>query len=287
MVHKYGITLAATSSPERLSARLEAIFHGVHPEADAQFIPMLVGLVDRLFSGRDDRYNAIDMAYHNIEHTFQTALCLARMYAGRADVPGLAPLEPSDFRRALAAMLFHDTGYLKSRGDTQGTGAKYTFVHEQRSAELATAMLSEIGWPEKELDAIRLFILCTGPSSRPDRLPFRTPVDVELGAMVCTADFLGQMSDPNYLKKLPELFREFEEAYDVRGLKEEKRPFHSPRELLEKTPEFWRDFVLPKLIGECREVYRYLAVPPCSGENPYIRAVETHLASLSSGDVAA
>jgi hypothetical protein len=248
---------------------------------------MLVGMVDRLFGGRDERYNAIDMAYHNIEHTFQTALCLARMYAGRADVTELVPLAPSDFRRALAAMLFHDTGYLKSRGDSQGTGAKYTFIHEQRSTELATAMLSEIGWPESELESIRLFILCTGPTSRPDRLPFKTSIDAELGAMVCTADFLGQMSDPNYIKKLPGLFSEFEEAYDVRGLTEELRPFHSPRELLEKTPTFWRSFVLPKLSGECRAVYRYLAVPPCSGENPYIRAVETHLSSLSAGDVAA
>src|SRR5947209_6540162 len=100
MVHQYGITLAETSTPARLSARLEEIFHDAHPGADAKFIPMLVGMVDRLLSGRDARYGAIDMAYHNIEHTFQTALCLGRMYAGRAEVPGLDPMQPDDFRRA-------------------------------------------------------------------------------------------------------------------------------------------------------------------------------------------
>lgn len=282
MISQYAITLEDTATPARLSAGLEGIFRRVHPGADCGFIAPLVEEVRALFAGEDPRYDAIDMAYHDFEHTLQTALCLARMMEGRAMSAALPAFSPGDFRRALAAMLFHDTGYLKARGDGPGTGAKYTFVHESRSAELAAGELRKQGWPEAELTAIRLFILCTGPSSRPDRQPFGNEVDAELGAMVCTADFLGQMSDPHYVKKLPALYREFEEAYAVRGIPPEMRPFVSAEDLLAKTPAFWRNFVLPKLSEQCRSVYRYLARPPNSVCNPYLDAVERHLLDLAS-----
>lgn len=98
--------------------------------------------------------------------------------------------------------------------------------------------------------------------------------------MVCTADFLGQMSDPNYLKKLPALYREFEEAYETRGLPHELRPFSSYEDLRAKTPSFWRHFVLPKLTCECREAYRYLMLPGIG--NPYLDAVAVHMRRIEA-----
>jgi len=38
-------------------------------------------------------------------------------------------LSVRDFELAMAAVLLHDTGYLKLRSDREGTGAKYTLVH--------------------------------------------------------------------------------------------------------------------------------------------------------------
>ena len=284
MIPPYRISLDETATPARLISVLEATFARVHPGAPFGFIRTLVSRVELLFRGGDGRHEAIDMAYHNLEHTLQTALCLARMYEGRMGERARAPYAPDDFRRALAAMLYHDTGYLKDSGDHDGTGAKYTFVHEARSADLAAQELAELGWCARDITAVRLFIQCTGPSSRPDRQPFENDRDAELGAMVCTADFLGQMSDPNYLRKLPALYREFEEAYAVRGLPHELRPFSSFDDLLGKTPAFWRHFVLPKLTTECREVYRYLAVP--GGDNPYLDAVADHLHTITAGRAA-
>ena len=55
----------------------------------------------------------------------------------------------------ILAILLHDTGYLKKRNDTDGTGAKYTVVHVTRSAEFAAQLLAEKGFPEAEIRAGR------------------------------------------------------------------------------------------------------------------------------------
>lgn len=279
MVSPYRISLEATATTGRLRAELESLFHRVHPGAEAGFIGDLLSRVESLFTLGGEEFEPIDMAYHDLGHTWQTVLCLARMYEGRATT-SKEPLTPGDFRRALAAMAYHDTGYLKSRGDHAGSGAKYTFVHEGRSAELARRELTKDGWSADDVESVALFILCTGPSSHPNRLPFRNGCDAELGAMVCTADFLGQMSDPEYLKKLPALYAEFVEAYDEQGIPPEARPFASFCDLWRKTPDFWSHFVLPKLMRECCAVCRYLDL--ADGTNPYLAAVETHVRNASA-----
>lgn len=276
----YDIGPADTATADRLIVLVRGIFSRVHPGCDDAFVAGLVGRVEALFAGRDGRRRAIDMAYHDFEHTMQTTLCLARIYEGAAGEPG-ADFRAEDFRCALAAMLYHDTGYLKSAGDSEGTGAKFTFVHETRSAWLAAEELAEMGWSESEVSLVRLLIFCTGPASRPDRVPFANVREKLLGSMVCSADFLGQMSDPAYPKKLPALFREFEEAYEMLNVPKAARPFASVEDLIARTPVFWRDFVLPKLTRECGDVWRFLATP--DGRNPYREAVEARLRELAAG----
>lgn len=281
MDSSYQISPDDTATTALLKARLEATIARVHPGEDAGFVGVLLARVEGLFRGADGAFEPIDMAYHNLDHTWQTALCLARMYEGacRADASRLVI---GDFRRALAAMVYHDTGYLKSRGDRQGTGAKFTFVHERRSAELAVRDLSGMGWSGDEVESVAQFIRCTGPSSRPDRLVFRDTTDAMLGAMVCTADFLGQMSDPGYLRKLPALYAEFLEAYRSQGIPPEARPFASFADLWRKTPAFWANFVMPKLRRECAAVYRHLETG--AGRNPYLEAVAAHMAVVVATD---
>lgn len=281
MIPPYVISLADTVTTAAVSGALTAAFGRVHPEQDSRFIHDMVVRVEALFRGDDLAFEPIDMAYHNLEHTWQTAICLVRMYEGRAALVD-RPVAARDFRRALAAMLYHDTGYLKEKGDRSGSGAKYTFVHESRSAALATRELLGAGWPESDVESVAQFIRCTGPMSRPDRLTFANSTDAELGAMVCTADFLGQMSDPAYLTKLPALYAEFVEAYETRGILHDARPFASFDELWRKTPAFWEHFVLPKLHHECGAVYRYLATS--DGRNPYLEAVEAHMRTVVASD---
>ena len=46
-------------------------------------------------------------------------------------------LNPRLFELAVAAVLLHDSGYLKLRSDNVGTGAKYTYCHVLRSCSFA------------------------------------------------------------------------------------------------------------------------------------------------------
>jgi hypothetical protein len=98
--------------------------------------------------------------------------------------------------------------------------------------------------------------------------------------MVATADYLGQMADPDYPAKLPALFEEFEEANNFSRVPFETRPFRSAKELMAKTTGFWRGFTLPKLDADYEGIYRVLAQP--DGHNPYLEAVETNLVRIAA-----
>ncbi len=93
-----------------------------------------------------------------------------------------------------------------------------------------------------------------------------------------TADYLAQMSAPDYVEKLPALFKEFLEAFEFEQVPMEKRPYHNLRQLLEKTPGFWSNLVRPMLDFEAGGVYRYLST--AGQPNSYLLAVEANLAEV-------
>ena len=96
--------------------------------------------------------------------------------------------------------------------------------------------------------------------------------------LLVTADYLAQISAPDYLDKLPRLYQEFQESFDHNRIPLDQRPYRSARELLEKTPSFWTDYVLPVLNEKVGGVYRYLAPP--GQPNPYIEAAEANVAEV-------
>ena len=104
--------------------------------------------VARLFSGDYPGYQAMDTAYHDITHTLQATLCLVELIFQRHETNVRPRIGPDDFRCALVAVLFHDIGFLKEAGDLEGTGAKYTHLHEQRSCDFARAFLERRGWAD-------------------------------------------------------------------------------------------------------------------------------------------
>ena len=59
----------------------------------------------------------------------------------------------------------------------------------------------------------------------------------------------------------------------------EKRPYHTVRELLEKTPGFWSNYVRPMLDFEAGGVYRYLTT--AGQPNTYLLAVEANMAEVN------
>jgi len=256
------------------------------PRRTPSLLPRLFSDVDAMFAGHYLDYQAIDTPYHDLEHTLQVTWCLAQMLAGRHQV-GIEPrLNERQFELAIAAALLHDTGYLKMRADLEGTGAKYTFTHVLRSCAVASSYLPSIGVSLDELDGVLGAIRCTNSSTRIRRLYFQHPIEGLVGCAVATADYLGQMSVPNYLEELPRLFAEFNESDNFAGVPPEQRHFHTAEELIAQTPEFWRTSVMPKLDNELLGLYRFLAKPYPDGPNQYMEAVNRNIALVSAAATA-
>jgi hypothetical protein len=274
-----------TKNVSAVAKATQAALRRMFPERDSPFIMRVFTDVDAMFDGRYLDYQKIDTPYHDLEHTLQVTLCCADMLAGRHEA-GIEPrMNARQFELAVAAALLHDTGYLKMRADLEGTGAKYTFTHVLRSCAVASSYLPTIGVSLEELDGVLGAIRCTNPTTQIRRLHFQHPIEGIVGCAVATADYLGQMSAPNYLGELPHLFAEFEESDNFAGVPAEQRLYHSVDELIAKTPTFWRTSVLPKLDAELLGLYRFLAHPYPDGINPYIEAVNQNIASITAAAV--
>lgn len=245
---------------------------------DAQ-IDEYMDTVESLFNGQYPEYQAMDTAYHDIGHTLQATLCLVELIHHR-QVSGAVPqVSANDFSRGLVAILFHDIGYLKKAGDCEGSGAKYGHLHEQRSCEFARALLEKRGSPNDDITFVENLISATGARVDVSRIPFRSHIERLLGQAVCTADYIGQISDPHYPDRLESLFGEFVESYRYQQIPREDWPFKSYKTLLRRTPAFWEKFVRPKLDSECGGLWRYLE-HPVTGDNPYMASVERNLATI-------
>ncbi len=233
-----------------VQSEVESIFSGLFPQADASFVARSFGWADDWFNGRYPGYLPIDAKYHDLEHTMQGTLCLARLLRGR-HFAGVRPvLTPAMFERGLLAILMHDTGYLKRDDDWEGTGAKYTVTHVRRSGEFADRFLRERGRPPEEVCAIQNMIRCTGVNVDLKVIPFGNELEQVTGFALGTADLLGQMAAPDYVEKLPVLYLEFEEAARFHEASSPKSiQFRSAEELMRNTPVFWEKYVLPKIEG--------------------------------------
>jgi hypothetical protein len=243
-------------------------------------------LVSELFAGRYWDYQALTLRYHDFAHTLQATKCLLDLMSGYNRMHPSAPLRPRECGLGVAAVLFHDIGYVKQRGDLVGSGAKYTHCHVLRSTALAATIMPSLGLVPDEIEMILGAIRCTGLNGDPRAIKFREESHRTIGAMVATADYLGQMAAPEYADKLPHLYAEFEEADDFANIPRERRAFSSAEDLLKRTPEFWVNFVLPKLGRDCAGVYRALAPAGDDASNAYLAAVRDNLAVIA-GRVAA
>ena len=237
--------------------------------------------VERYFRGEDPEYLPIDARYHDLEHTLQGTLTLSALLRGRADSGAGPQLQREEFERAILAILIHDTGYLKQRDDVTGTGAKYTFTHVQRSCDFAAAVLGRQGFAPPQILGIQNMIRCTGLESVATSIRFQSETERVAGYALGTADLLGQMAASDYPEKLPFLYQEFREAVDFSGGHNNPTGFSSERDLLEKTPGFWRHYVLPKFKNEFAGLYHCLDQRRGdSVTNPWVEAVETNLRRL-------
>jgi hypothetical protein len=270
-----------TKNPVAVEAEVQAAYRAMFPQGNASFVPTAFGWVKDCFAGGYKDYQASDARYHDLEHTLQGTLCMARLLHGRHLADARPTITQRMFELGLLAILLHDTGYLKKKNDTGGTGAKYTFTHVTRSVGFAEEFLAEKGLPIKEILSVQNMIRCTGVNADLTRIPFQSELEKVVGFSLGTGDLLGQMAAEDYVEKLPILYSEFDESarfYDgkMAGLSS----FSNADDLVKKTPEFWTKYVVPKVSNEFWGLYRFLNKPYPNGPNWYLQRVEGNIQKL-------
>jgi len=269
-----------TRVPGEVEEQVFAIYRKLFPKGHRGFVPQAFEWAESCFNGKIEGYQAIDARYHDFEHTLQGTLCLARLLAGRQAAQAVPVVDEQSFQLALLAILFHDTGYLKTTEDGEGTGAKYTPIHVGRSATFAKIFLSGKGYRDADIVAVQNMINCTGVATDLESIPFQSDLERSLGFALGTADLLGQMAARDYVDKLPVLYLEFAEAARFNSGKPVRFNFQSAEELMRNTPLFWENYVLPKINCEFEKLYRFLNDPYPDGDNQYIHRIEKNMIRL-------
>lgn len=270
-----------TRSPAAVEQAVAALYRELFPQGNARFVAEVFQWAADCFEGRYAEFQAIDARYHDFEHTLQGTLCMARLLAGwqRSGVqPGL---NQRQVELGLVGILLHDTGYLKVRDDREGTGAKYTLSHVNRSCEFAARLLGEQRFRDDEISAVQQMIRCTGVNVDLATIPFASEEIRTAGLALGTADLLGQMAAADYVAKLPVLYAEFEESARFNaGRSAAVGTFASAEELMRKTPAFWEHYVLPKLERDFAGVHRFLNDPWPDGPNWYLQRIAENIERL-------
>lgn len=248
---------------------------------------------ERLFTGRYPGYRGCDTTYHDMQHTLDMTLALARLVTGyERSVEPRDRLGPARAQMALITSLFHDSGYIRheSRDSDFSNGAEFTLYHVSRSADFLRRYLPDLGLA-KDVGVSSMIVHFTGYELDLDKIELDDPRDIICGHLIGTADMIAQMADRCYLEKCRDrLYNEFV----VGGVAvENAKPgeymvrYESGEDLLSKTPTFYQEVMRDRLNAKFNRVYRYIEVL-YDGQNPYIEAIRsniTHLVRiLESGD---
>jgi hypothetical protein len=203
-----------------------------------------------------------DALYHNVEHTMLVTQAGHDIMRGRAL---LIPTLPSDYAHIIVACLLHDIGYV--RGVLNGDRSDgYVIDAAGRRAKLSRASSDATLFPY-HVDRSKLFVMDRLSGSDifdSDRIAraieyTRFPISAaeadnpanEEGSLVRAADLIGQLGDPQYLRKINALYHEFEEAGVNRQL-----GYTSPAALVDLYPRFYWDSAFPHI----QPAIRYLNV---------------------------
>ena len=239
---------------------------------DFAFLDLLFSDTIQLFEGRYPGFQPCDTEYHDLKHTTDTLLAVARIIHGGM-LSGLHFSQKGVFLGLASAML-HDSGYILTR-DEPGPGARYTLVHIDRSIDFLRNYFFEKGYSNKDMDACDVILKCTGLNVNISQVRFLCAENEILGKMLGTADLLGQMSDRTYLEKLPFLYREFKQA-GIEGIGTEL-------DFLDSTPGFY-EMTLERLAGDLggveRHMRRHFRARWNMDENLHINAAQNNIRYL-------
>lgn len=275
------------SSAKAVRGAVKDLFVSVFPTGN--FDPVWIAFHDfeRLYSGKDPNYHAIDTTYHDIQHSLDMTLAMARLIAGHEKtVESVDALGEDRAVMALVTALFHDAGYLRhrSRDRQYSSGAELTQRHVTRGAEFLAEYLPTAGL-EDWVPIAEQIVHFTGYEKNLDDIELDDPRDSKVGHLLGTADLLAQMADRCYLEKCRDrLFPEFV----LGGVAIESRTdqprdsvkYRSGKDLLSQTFDFYQNSARRRLDQDFSRAYRYMEAV-FNGDNPYIVFIQKNLEFLS------
>lgn len=281
------------SNPAAVRDAVHELFSRTFPGASFDKLWLAFYDFERLFTGRFPGYKGCDTTYHDLQHTLDMTLALARLVAGyerSAEPPD--KLGSARAQMAIITSLFHDSGYIrhKERDKDFSNGAEFTLYHVSRSADFLRRYLPELGLM-RDVAVSSMIVHFTGYELDLDDIELDDPRDIICGHLIGTADLIAQMADRCYLEKCRDrLYKEFVVggvAVEKAGPGEYMVRYKSGKDLLEKTPMFYQQVMRERLNKKFNRAYRYIEVL-YDGRNPYIDAIRsniTHLVHiLESGD---
>jgi hypothetical protein len=197
-----------------------------------------------------------DALYHNVEHTMLVTLVGHDILAGRALQRTTTATAYANF---ILGCLAHDIGYVRGivHGDEDGV---YVADLSGRKVQLPVGS-SDAALAPYHVDRSKLFVFERFDSVEEvdaariaraieyTRFPYAdTPkgdiddLNEEEGLLLRAADLIGQLGDPNYMRKSNALFHEFEET----GLNK-TLGYATPADIVYKFPQFYWTNVAPQI----------------------------------------
>ncbi len=191
-----------------------------------------------------------DALYHDVEHSMMVTLVGQEIIRGKYLSEG--SVSPADWTHFMVSLLCHDIGYVRNicpgdRGDIavineQGdtvqvplgaTDAFLTRHHVERGKLFVRRRFRDHAVIDPEVVAANIENTRFPVPSREDSIE-----DADYPGLVRAADLIGQLADPDYLRKLAALFYEFEETGQNAAMGNE-----SPEDLRENYPDFFWNMV--------------------------------------------
>ena len=205
-----------------------------------------------------------DALYHDVEHTIMVTLVGQSILEGKHLCEG--GITPSNWMHFTIALLCHDIGYVRGICRLDGGGRFATGIGDE-TVEISAGG-TDAALAPYHVDRSKLFV-----QERFGSLVNAIPIDVDIvtsyiemtrfpvpedsayahtngyGGLARAADYIGQLGDPEYRRKGPALFYEFEEI----GANE-KFGYKQPGDLRATFAQFYWGMVSPYI----QDALRYL-----------------------------
>ena len=236
-------------SPQAVLDEVLFIMTLIHPQMDPSHLTNAFSFMVSLYQGRWPGERECNTQFHDLRHITDTMLAMARLIHG-AVLTG----RHLSLRQVLVGMvsaLVHDAGYIQDKSDADGTGAKYTTVHVERSMAFIERYGHRYGLTTEEIPNCQIMIQCTDLDTDISSIEFPSRNVELLAKLLGCADLVGQMADRIYLEKLFYLFKEFEEG--------QVTAYSDEMDMLQKTLDFFP--MVHKRVKEQLGGYDKLAKP--------------------------